>query len=235
MHAHVGNAEYFSTIVGYGSLEDSLRGLILNPKTVDHTLGLVLALATHDFNVADTFTTLRVMPDDRFDTTISEIEGRLGIIRRPGAILILWNAIPQVAAGDDVMHFAIFKLFELLSLASHRNQATLSTLGLVRSLFQRFCVARSDPIVPEKEQHILQTLLPRLLDIGATTSEARLIFQRAIKDSMLDTEILNIIRFGIKSKWLEHFSMESPSAGFTLHCRHFLQLRRIRRFKELGY
>ncbi|KAG6831011.1 hypothetical protein H0H92_013198 [Tricholoma furcatifolium] len=207
MHAHVGNAEYFSNIVGYGSLEDSLRGLILNPTTVDHTLGLVLALATHDFNVADTFTTLRATPDDRFDTTISEIEGRLGIIRRPGAILILWNAIPQVAAGDDVMRFAIFKLFELLSLASHRNQAILSTLGL------RFCVARSDPTVTEKERHILQKLLRRLLDMGATTSEARLVFQRAIKeDNTLDTEILDVIRFGIKSRWLEHFSMESPAA-----------------------
>ncbi|KAG6865427.1 hypothetical protein C0991_002665 [Blastosporella zonata] len=213
MHKHNENAEYFRNVVGYGSLEDALRGLITNSKTVDHTLGLVLALATHDFSVSDVFTTLRATPEEELDTVVAAIEGRLGIIRRPGAILILWNAIPQVAVDDDVMRCAILKLFELLSLASHRNQAILSTIGLVRSLFQRFYTARSDPAVTDKERHILQKLLRRLLDMGATTSEARLIFQKTIKDNnTLDTEILDVVRFGIKSRWLEHFSMESPAA-----------------------
>ncbi|KAG6858546.1 hypothetical protein C0995_015812 [Termitomyces sp. Mi166 len=213
MHDHPENAEYFRNIVGYGSLEDALRGLITNPKTVDHVLGLVLALATHDLDVSDVFTTLRATPEDQLDAVLAKIEGRLGVIKRPGAILILWNAIPQVASDDDVMRCAILKLFELLSLANHRNQAILSTLGLVRSLFQRFYSARSDPSVKEKERYILQKLLRRLLDMGATTSEARLIFEKTIReDKTLDTEILDVVRFGIKSRWLEHFSMESPAA-----------------------
>lgn len=111
------------------------------------------------------------------------------------------------------MRYAIFKLFELLSHVSHRNQAILSSLGLVKSLFTRFCETRNDPAVPEKERYILQKLMRRLLDMGATTSEARLIFQKTIReDETLDTEILDVIRFGIKSRWLEHFSMESPAA-----------------------
>ncbi|KAG6916308.1 hypothetical protein DXG01_007465 [Tephrocybe rancida] len=210
MHEHIENAEYFRNIVGYGSLEDALRGLITNPDTVDHTLGLILALATHDFTLSDIFSSLRTTPADQLDVAL---EGRLGLIRRPGAILILWNAIPQVAVHDDVMRYTILKLFELLARASHRNQAILSTLGLVRSLFQRFDSARGDPNVSDKERHILQKLLRRLLDMGATTSEARLIFQKVIKeDKTLDTEILDVVRFGIKSRWLEHFSMESPAA-----------------------
>lgn len=199
--------------MGYELLEDALRGLITNPQTVDHILGLVLALATHDLNISDVFTTLRATPKDQLNAVLENIEGRLGVIKRPGAILILWNAIPQVAGGDDAMRCAILKLFELLSLASHRNQAILSTLGLVRSLFHRFYSARVDPSVTDEERHILQKLLRKLLDMGATTSEARLILQKTIKDDKtLDTEILDVVRFGIKSRWLEHFSMESPAA-----------------------
>lgn len=199
--------------MGYDSLEDALRRLIANPQTVDHILGLVLALATHDFNVSDVFTTLRATPEDELDMALGKIEGRLGIIKRPGAILIIWNAIPQAASGDDAMRCAILRLFELLSLANHRNQAILSTLGLIRSLFHRFYSARIDPSVTDKERHILQKLLRKLLDMGATTSEARLILQKTIReDKTLDTEILDVVRFGIKSRWLEHFSMESPAA-----------------------
>ncbi|KAG6836952.1 hypothetical protein H0H93_000593 [Arthromyces matolae] len=217
MHAHSENSEYFKNVVGYGSLEDALRGLIINPETVDHVLGLILAVALHDLTVSDVFKTLRVTSEDQFDTTLSRIENRLGVIQRPGAILILWNAIPQVASHDSIMRCAILKLFELLSLANHRNQAILSTLGLVKSLFARFYSARTDTTVTEKERYILQKLLRRLLDMGATTSEARLIFQKAIKtdekgEKSLDTEILDVIRFGIKSRWLEHLSMESPAA-----------------------
>ncbi|KAG6889353.1 hypothetical protein C0992_005581 [Termitomyces sp. T32_za158] len=213
MYQHIENAEYFRTVVGYESLEDALRSLITNPQTVDHILGLLLALATHDFSLSDVFTTLRATPEDELDTALAKIEGRLGMIKRPGAILIIWNAIPQAASDDDAMRCAILKLFELLSLANHRNQAILSTLGLVKSLFLRFYSARVDPSVTDKERNILQKLLRKLLDMGATTSEARLIFQKTIReDKTLDTEILDVVRFGIKSRWLEHFSMESPAA-----------------------
>ncbi|GLB40924.1 putative WD40 repeats [Lyophyllum shimeji] len=213
MNDHTENAEYFRNVVGYGSFEDALRGLIVNPKTVDHTLGLVLALAIHDQQVSDIFSSLRATPEDELELAIAGIEARLGTIRRPGAILILWNAIPHLTLGDSSMRYSIFKLVELLSHVSHRNQAILSTLGLVKSLFERFYATRNDPTVPEKERYVLQKLLRRLLDMGATTSEARLIFQRTIKeDNTLDMEILDVIRFGIKSRWLEHFSMESPAA-----------------------
>ncbi|GLB39117.1 hypothetical protein LshimejAT787_0602790 [Lyophyllum shimeji] len=216
MNDHPENAEYFRNVVGYGSFEDALRGLIVNPKTVDHTLGLVLALAVHDQQVSDIFSSLRATPEDELKLAIAGIEARLGTIKRPGAILILCNAIPHLTTGDSTMRYAIFQLVEPLSHVSHRNQAILSTLGV-------------------KERYVLQKLLRRLLDMGATTSEARLIFQRTIKeDNTLDMEVLDFIRFGIKSRWLEHFSMESPAAlilreeslrgvpgtGFTFMCFH---------------
>lgn len=200
-------------VVGYESLADSLRGLVSDPKTADETLGLVLSFAIHNFAVKDIFTRLRTAPKDELELVITEFEPRLGTIRRPGAMLILWNMIPEITTGNSSMNYAVFKLVELLSHVSHRNQAILSSLGLVKSLFRLFYDSRNDPSVTGRERQILQKLLRRLLEMGATTSEARIIFQKAIKeDNTLDTEVLDVIRFGMKSRWLEHISMESPAA-----------------------
>ena len=48
--------------------------------------------------------------------------------------------------------------------------------------------------------------------MGATTVEARTILQRAIKaDGTLDMEIMELIRGAMKSRWLDHLSLESPA------------------------
>jgi hypothetical protein len=179
---------------------------------VDVTLGLLFSFAIHDFGASDIFSSIRGTQEGKLEAVLHNLESRLGAIRRPGAIRILWNSI-SLTAGDASMRYAVLKIFELLSHVSHRNRIILSSLGLVKSLFERFCDARSDPTVSEKERHTLQRLLRRLLDMGVTTSEARAIFQKVIRsDETLDTEVLDIIRFGMKSRWLEHFSMESPAA-----------------------
>lgn len=176
-------------------------------------MGLLLSFAIHNFDASDIFSNIRGAEEDKLEDGIGKLESRLGTIRHPGAMLILWNAIPQLTSDDTSMRYAVFKLFELLSNVSHRNQAILSGLGIMQSLFDRLCDARSDPGVSEKERHILQKLLRRLLEMGATTSEARVIFQKAIKlDETLDPDVLDVIRFGMKSRWPEHFSMESPAA-----------------------
>jgi len=107
----------------------------------------------------------------------------------------------------------MFKLFEELLYVTHRNQGVLSGLGLMKSVFTCFIGMRGDESVSGKERHVLQKVLRRLLDTGATTSEARWIFQQVVKgDETLDGEILDVIRFGMKSRWLQHFSTESSVA-----------------------
>jgi len=212
-----------------------LRSLISHERTVDFTLGLLLSFAIHNFGASDIFSSIRGAQEDRIEDVIGKFESQLGMIRQPDAMRILWNAIPQLATGNASMHYAVYKIFELLSYVSHRNQAILSSLDLVKSLFDRFCDAQGDLSISERERHTLHKLLRRLLDMGATTSEARVIFQKAIRpDETLDTEILDVIRFGMKSHWVEHFSMESPAAllfsddsmkglpvsGFTFMVRH---------------
>ena len=141
--------------------------------------------------------------------------------------MIFWNlALPQLTSAssnldeDGPLRYALFKLFELLFHVNHRNHAILCSLGLINSAFGRFYQTRMDSGVLDKERHVLQKLLRRLLEMGATTTEARGIFQRAVvlnevdekSNEVLDGEILEVVRFGMKSRWVEHFSMETPAA-----------------------
>lgn len=207
------NCEYFQDIVGYESFSHALRGLTSNQKTADQTLGLIFSFAMQDFDISDVFSSLQNAAEDDVDATLAGFESRLGTIRRPDAMRIIWDFIPALTTENGTKRYVMFKLFEALSHVSHRNHAVLSSLGLLKSAFHHFCITRNDPIVPEKERHVLQKFLRRLLDMGATTSVTRSIFQKTLKDDQtLDTEILDTLRFGIKSRWMEHFSMESQAA-----------------------
>ena len=205
-----------------------------DPQTVDETMGFLLSLALSDFSLSGLFTSIRGAQGDDLEVRLAEFQSRLGTIHRPEVIRILWD----LAFRDTTsIRYGMFKLFEELFYVSHRNQGVLSGLGLVKSVFARFIETRGDESVSEKERHVLQKVLRRLLDMGATTSEARRIFQMAVKgDETLDGEILDVIRFGMKSRWLQHFSMESsaalvvsddkfkglPAGGLTVMVRTFL-------------
>lgn len=200
----------------------ALRGLVAERKTVLETMGFLLSLSLCDFSLSNFFSSLRDVPQDTIDLKISEFH--LGTIKYPEALKILWNlALPQLTGAssslddDGPARYALFKLFELLFHFNHRNHAILCSLGLIKSVFARFYETRINSGVLEKERHVLQKLLRRLLEMGATTTEARGIFQKAIvadgkSDGVLDGEILEVVRFGMKSRWIEHFSMETPAA-----------------------
>ena len=188
-------------------------------------MGFLLSLSLCDFSLSNFFSSLRDVPHDNIDAKIGEFH--LGTIKYPEALMILWNlALPQLTGASsnldeyDAPRYALFKLFELLFHVNHRNHAILCGLGLIKSVFARFYDTKMDAGVLEKERHVLQKLLRRLLEMGATTTEARGIFQKAVvlkevdgkSDEVLDGEILDVIRFGMKSRWVEHFSMEAPAA-----------------------
>jgi hypothetical protein len=197
-------------------------------------MGFILSLALHDFSVSGIFVTLRDVTQDQMDTTIGELSAGLGIIRHPGAIRVLWDLLPQLEAGDSTLRYGLYKLFELLSHLNHRNHAVLSSLGLVKPLFDLYYDSREDGTVTGKERQVWQKLVRRLLDMGANTADARLIFQKSVTtEETLDAEVMEILRGGMKSRWPEHFSMDSgaalvmdedgvkglPAAGFTFMVR----------------
>ncbi|KAF9014685.1 beach-domain-containing protein [Hymenopellis radicata] len=213
IHDYPENAEYFKESVGFKSLSLAIRDLVSDKRTVDVTLGFLLSMSLNDFALSGLFTSLRGLSMDQVDTKIQEFESRLIIIRQPDAIRLLWDSAPRLVDGSPVMRYAIYKLFELLCASCHRNHATLSTMGLVESLLSQYFQLRDDKNASDKERQVAQRLLRRLLELGAYTDEARRLFQRTInaEDQTLDLETLEIVRAAMKSRWLEHFSLESPA------------------------
>ena len=48
--------------------------------------------------------------------------------------------------------------------------------------------------------------------MGVSMREVRNLFKAIVFEEKLDPEILDVIWFGMKSHWVEHFSMESSAA-----------------------
>lgn len=213
LNGHVENEQFFRSRVGYESLSFALRGLLGNPSTLDKTLGLLLALAMSDFSIQDYFADIR--DDDQVDAIVARTQSNLKTIVRPEPLGILWNAaiyIPTSLTAPS-LRYGLYKLFEALFHVNHRNQGVLASLNLVITLFPQFCQSRSDENVSERERDALRRLLRRLLEMGSTPEEARKILKRAVGEGdKLDLEMLDLVRFGMKSRWSEHFSLESPAA-----------------------
>ncbi|KAF9002530.1 hypothetical protein BDQ17DRAFT_1357028 [Cyathus striatus] len=189
MYEHQENLEYFRHCVGYESLAFALRGLVAHRRTSEETLGFLLSLAIHDFSISGIFSGLRGAKQEDIDMRFLESGTRLGTIHQPEPIHILWTLAPRVTANNDSLRYAVYKLFESLSYVGHRNQAVLSSLSLVKPVFNRFYETRNDASVSEKERYVLQKLLRRILDVGATTVEVRPIMQKAVRDDgTLDPE-----------------------------------------------
>ncbi|KAK0186450.1 beach-domain-containing protein [Armillaria mellea] len=212
---HPENAEYFRVSVGYDSLALALTDLVVDSRTVDVTLGFLLSMSLNDFSVSGIFTSLRGTPVEELDQKIKEFESRLGLIKLPGAARLLWDFRPQLCADDSAMYYAFFKLFERLCARCHRNQATLSSIGIVKSVMEYYADAETH----EDVKQVVQKLLRRLLELGATTPEARMLFQRTILpgEHSLDSETLEIVRSAMKSRWPEHFSLQSPAEFAMVH------------------
>ncbi|KAG7440786.1 beach-domain-containing protein [Guyanagaster necrorhizus] len=216
INEHPENSEYFKVSVGYDSLALALTDLVADRRTVDVTLGFLLSMSLNDFSISGIFTSLRGTPVEELDQKIKEFESRLGLIRLPGAIHLLWAFEPQLSAGDSAMRYAFFKLFERLCVTCHRNQAMLSSIGIVKSVMEYYSDSRS---WGDAEKQVVQKLLRRLLDLGATAPEARLLFQRMVmpEEQSLNTETLEILKSAMKSRWPDHFSLESPAEFIMVH------------------
>lgn len=172
-------------------------------------------MSLNDFALSGIFTTLRSVSSEEVDEKILEIQSRLIVIRQPDAIRLLWDSAPH---DDPIMRYAVFKLFELLCASCHRNHAILSTMGIMESLVAKYLDLRQAPDSSDKERQVAQRLIRRLLELGSSPKEARFLLQRVItSDKSLDLETLEVVRTAMKSKWLQHFSLESPAALIMSH------------------
>ena len=173
-------------------------------------MSFLACLALHDFAWSRFFLHMTGADYAAVDRKFQEFAPRLGVIYVPEAVSVIYAAATQPGRDDRVLRYMGTKLLERLALHKHRNQCVLSSLGLVRSLFARLCGA---PELPRPERQVVQKLLRRLLDHNVRTEDARAMFQQAVRpDDTLDPDVLEVLRAGMKVKWPEHFSFESPAA-----------------------
>lgn len=208
--------------VGYEMLSRALLSLLSDTKTADQALGFLVALALHNFALSGILDLSQETGYSDIDHRLQDMEPILSTIRHPGAIQAIYTSIPLFKDElASMRRYYIYKLLERLSVHSHRNHAILNSLHLVGPLFDAYCSTASGsdgtespkPTIPKSERQIVLKLLKRLLELGSTTEEARTMFQLAIKpDESLDSDVLEVLRSGMKTKWPEHFSMEGPSA-----------------------
>jgi hypothetical protein len=197
--------------VGYDSLAQALQPLVKDSHVKDHILGFLFSLALHDFSISSLFMSLRTAEHSDLDSRIKDIEVRLGLIAQPGAIRILLDLLPE-RSEDSMLHYVVYRLLERFSALKHRNKVILSGLGILGRLFQSFTCYNGSPDTC-RGQRIIQKLLRRILDLGATTVDTRIMFQSAVTPAgTLDGDILEMIRGGIRSRWPDHFSLEKRAA-----------------------
>lgn len=125
--------------------------------------------------------------------------------------MLLIVLLRELPVEDEFLPSAAFVLTDTLISINHRNRVLFSNTSLFKEIFELFIHASS------KSRAILQKLSKKLLDIGAPDSNVRLLFQRVVKDEgSLDSDVLDIVRSGMKAKWPLHFSMEG-SAAFQIN------------------
>lgn len=232
------NEIYFRTKVGWESFSDALDTLLsgssksLRSCVFSHLLSLSLNEFQAPFD--NFFIATEMGSLDSVDERIAEIkmqkensEVRARFkIKHSAAMRLLWNFVERVE--DRQSRYALYKIIELLFGACPRNGAVLSSLGVIGDVFERFLRIRAslksidggqvEKNDLEKEKQVLQRLLRKLLEMGTNTTEAKRIFQAAVMrrqesgDETLDPEILEILRFGMKSRWVEHFSLEGGAS-----------------------
>ncbi|EMD36591.1 hypothetical protein CERSUDRAFT_115625 [Gelatoporia subvermispora B] len=213
MYKHRQNAQYFKSSVTYESLEQALQGLLSDDKIAVQTCGYLVSLAMHNFSFSDTFTVKAGTEYAEVNRHIQRLERSFGSIQHPEALLLVFNLIPRIFPNSSTLRYTIYKLLERLASHNHRNCCGLSNLGLVQFLFARFCDAKGDPAVTKEERQAVQRLLRKLIDVGTTTEEARVMFRQVVReDQTLDADVLEVLRAGMKVRWPEHFSLESPAA-----------------------
>jgi len=237
------NQVYFQSKVGWESVGQALDALVTRPVPDLRLLifSHLLSLALEDFAAPfDAFFSFAEGMDlEVVDKKIGEVKamkesvdinGGRRMIRHAPAIRLLWDFVHN--SGQRQTCYALYKVLEVLFGACHRNGCVLSSLAIVGDVFKRFQDVRlslnvtddhqdsdeseKEKINLEKEKHVLQRLLRRLLELGANTTEARRIFQAAVihedGKEKLDTDILEVIRFGMKSRWVGHFSLEGRAS-----------------------
>jgi hypothetical protein len=135
-----------------------------------------------------------------------EVQAHLDVIRQPGGIQVLWDSLADMGPES---RDATLQALENLTSRCLRNRAILSNLNIAPSLLSLFLASPSD----SRERKRIQKILRRVLELGVSVSEARLIFQSVVlPDDRLHPEVLEVVRGAARGRWPTHISFMSPAS-----------------------
>lgn len=198
--------------LSFDVLTQAISPFSRDPLTVDQTFGYLLSFALADFTLSSTFKIFRKDPER--DTAVSQLAHRFTEIRIPQAVLAMANLLSNIPQFDESLPYFVYKVIERLSSFNHRNQAFLSAMGLARLLFERLYIPEfRTHAIDQPTEAVMQKLLKKMLGVGASTMDVRLMFQKAVReDNSLDSHILEILRSSMRVKWPEHFSFDGAAS-----------------------
>ncbi|KIM59893.1 hypothetical protein SCLCIDRAFT_1217340 [Scleroderma citrinum Foug A] len=234
LDGHQQNQDFFQEFVGYSLLSDACKTLLLHQVTSEKTLGCILSLSFHDFGLADLFISLGSYQDfAELEMGFLEYAPSFGTIRLPHVFKIAWDFMACSLTTSGPIRMLIYKILEHLTQSSHHNLAVLTMTGILAPLFSQFT---SSPVndtstdSPSPERRLLNKILKRLFEMGASAQDVRQLLQYAVnEDGSLDAEMIEFLRIGMKSSWPSHVSLSGssvvtkplqtlralPSAGFA--------------------
>lgn len=188
--------------------------------------------------MVDLFVTLPAYCHDlhELDVHFLEFVPSLGTIHLPRVFKIVWELLLGCLATNASLRLIVYKILEHMTQSSHHNLAVLSMLGVLTPMFSSFISSSAvDQLGSHAAERRLQCkIIKWLFEMGASTQDAQRLFQCAVKeDKSLDTEIIDLIRTGLRSKWPPHISFQDmstvtmslgglttlPPSGFTFMVR----------------
>ena len=135
-----------------------------------------------------------------------EVQAHLDVIRQPGGIQILWDYLKDMSPES---RDATLQALEYLTSRCLRNRAILNNLNVAPSLLQLLLLSPPE----SRERRRIQKSLRRVLELGLSASEARLILQSVIlPDDRLHPEVLEVVRGAARGRWPTHISFMSPAS-----------------------
>lgn len=157
-----------------------------------------MSFAMQDFSLSDYY------QPGQADT--SEVQLHLDVIRQPGGIRVLCDYLTDI---PPELRDATLQALEHLTSRRLRNRAILNNLSIASSLLQLFLASPSD----SRERKRIQKSLRRVLELGISVSEARLVLQSVVlPDDRLHPEVLEVVRGVARGRWPTHISFMSPAS-----------------------
>lgn len=146
---------------------------------------------------------------------IAQNEHRLGKVRLPQVVLIMIKLVDILPRDESMQPYTTLKVIERLVSLNHRNHSMLNEANLTGFVFNKLYGTKrtEELVIDDAERSVLQRMLRRLLEMGASTAEARAIYQRTVdEDLRIDAEILDILRSARRAKFPEYYSFDGPAS-----------------------